>query len=119
MSLLSEDVKTVIACNTLNAKSVYTDELTTASIISDNIATNLLTLVDPLDTSKTGTLEENGNILEITSPEVKINGNVTVTGTLTVETGVYTGTITVNDVVPPHTHVMVFNHGLLQSYTYN
>ena len=67
MSLLSEDVKTVISCQTLTARTVNTDQLTTLSIVSDNIATNVLTLVDAEDITKTGVLEENGDTLETTS----------------------------------------------------
>lgn len=124
MSVLSEDVKTVIACQSLSAQTVYTDELTTGSVITDNIATNLLTLVDPLDNTKIGTLEENGNTLEITSPNVKINGNVVVTGTLTLPinppnaNGYYNGTVVINDTVPPNKHTLTFSTGLLKTYTF-
>lgn len=124
MSILSEDVKTVISCQSLTAQNVYTDQLTSGSLVTDNIATNILTLVDPLDSTKIGTLEENGNTLDITSPIVQINGNVVVTGTLTLPVnppnvnGYYSGTIVVNDLVPPHTHTLVFTTGLLKTYTY-
>lgn len=124
MSVLSEDVKTVIACQSLSAQTVYTDELTTGSVITDNIATNMLTLVDPLDNTKIGTLEENGNTLEITSPNVKINGNVVVTGTLTLPTnppnanGYYSGTVVINDTVPPNKHTLTFATGLLKTYAF-
>lgn len=119
MSLLSENVKTVISCQTLTAQNIITDELSTTSIVSDNIATNMLTLVDPNNEANVSTIEENGTTLEITAPTVKINGNAVVTGSLTVQTGVYTGPpIVINDVVAPHTHTLTFTNGLLSSYVY-
>ena len=117
MSMISEDVKTVIDCQYLKARQVEANELTTETIVVDTISTNLLTLVDPADATKTGTLEEIGNTLEITAPTVQINGNAVVTGTMTVQTGTYTGTVVINDVVPPTVHTLVFNHGLLEMYT--
>lgn len=116
MALISEDVKTVIACQYLSAEKATIDELTVNSIVSDTVTTNLLTLVDPNDVTKIGTLEEVGTTLEITSPIVQITGNAVVTGTMTVQTGTYTGTIVINDVVPPTVHTLVFDHGLLKCY---
>lgn len=122
MSLISEDVKTVIACQSLNAQTVYAEELTTTSVVSDVVATNVLTLVDPNDITKTGTLEEVGTTLQITSPTVQINGDVIVTGTLTLPVnppnpnGYFSGVVTINDVVPPTTHTLTFQTGLLKTY---
>ncbi len=84
--------------------------------MANDVTTNLLTLVDPNDVTKTGTLQEVGNTLNITSPIVQITGNAVVTGTMTVQTGTYTGTIVINDVVPPTVHTLVFDHGLLKCY---
>ena len=77
--MISEDVKTVIDCQYLKAKQVEANELTAETIVVDSISTNLLTLVDPADATKTGTLEEIGTTLEITAPTVQINGNAVVT----------------------------------------
>jgi hypothetical protein len=124
MSILSEDVKTVISCSSLTANTLYTEELKSETILSDNVTTNSLTLVDPLNPGNTGTLVENGTTLEITAPTVKINGNAVITGTLTLPVrppnanGYFSGTVEVNDVVAPHKHTLVFTTGLLQSYTY-
>ena len=118
MSQLSEDVKTVIACDVLNAVTVYTDELTTGTVVSDSISTNLLTLVDPNDITNTGTLEEKNGDLVITSPTVTIDGNAVVTGTMTVQTGVYNGPpIVITG--PTAVYTLTFTNGLLSAYTHN
>jgi hypothetical protein len=117
MAQISEDVQTVISCQVLEAEKAYVDELVTTTVVADEVVTNLLTLVDPNNSNNTGTLQEVGTTLEITSPTVQITGNAVVTGTMTVQTGTYTGTILINTAAPAVTHQFVFDHGLLKCYS--
>jgi len=91
MSLLSENVATVVACDVLNAKSITTGELTTGTVVSDTLTTNYITLVDPLNSENTATLEQQGDTLNITSDTVQINGDVVINGTLTLPSTTYYG----------------------------
>ena len=117
MSLLSENVATVVACQYLQAQSIQTEELTANTVITDTMTTNSVTLVDPTDSTKFSTLEENGTTLDITATNVFIDGNLTVNGTLNLTNPLYKSeTININK-VGGGTLTMVFTNGLLTSFT--
>jgi hypothetical protein len=117
MSLLSENVATVVACQYLQAQSILTEELVATTIVSDTVTTNSVTLVDPADSTKFSTLEENGTTLDITATNVFIDGDLTVNNNLILTNPLYKSeTININK-VGGGTLQMIFTNGLLTSYT--
>lgn len=52
MSLISEDVKTVIACQFLSVQNLHVDELSSINVVCDTLATNGMVIVDPADSNK-------------------------------------------------------------------
>ena len=118
MSLLSENVATVVACDVLNAKSITTGELTTGTVVSDTLTTNFITLVDPNNSENIATLEEVGGTLNITSDTVQINGNVIVGGTLTLSDSAQYPTVDVAiNAAGGQTYTLSFVTGLFTGYT--
>jgi len=93
MSLLTEDVKTVIACQSLSAQILKVNELSTNTMVCDTLATHVLVVADPADANSSSTLYQTGDTLnmESTNPLVPLNvtikGSVTVTGSMVVQTG--------------------------------
>jgi hypothetical protein len=117
MSLLTENVATVVSCQYLQAQSILTDELVATTVVTDTVTTNSVTLVDPNNSTQFSTLEENGTTLEITSTNVFIDGNLTVGGNLNLTNPLYKSeTININK-VGGGTLQMIFTDGLLTSYT--
>jgi hypothetical protein len=115
MSLLSENVATVMSCEYLRTENIYTDELVANSVITNTITTNSVTLVDPNDPTKTSTLSENGTTLEITATNVQIQGDLTVTGDLNLNNPLYkTELVVIN--TPGLQQRLTFTKGLLTLY---
>ena len=121
MSLLSEDFKTVIECQNLSVESINSNELTTNSMITSHLVTSDLIIADPLNSNDASTLSEIGNVLTIKSYNplgtinVNIEGDVTVSGSMVVQTNVISPTITW--LYGSETRTLTFLNGLLQTYT--
>jgi|LauGreDrversion4_2_1035121.scaffolds.fasta_scaffold40892_2 hypothetical protein len=115
MSLLSENIATVVSCDYLSAGTITTTEFVSQSIVTDMVTANVVKLVDPVDPAQYSTLTANGTNLDIVADTVSVSNDLTVTGELHLTNPLYkTQVVTIT--TPGLTQQLTFTQGLLTNY---